>query len=81
MVNLLNKYLYAKGTCNVVVRNITTGDVDYQSNKMQTSQFATTCDMGAIQAGIGNATVIWGPGVTPVVQDFGSNTETHAYRP
>ena len=58
MVNLLNKYLYAKGTCNVVVRNITTGDVDYQSNKMQTSQFATTCDMGAIQAGIGNATVI-----------------------
>lgn len=58
MVNLNNKYLYAKGTCNVVVRDIVTGDVDYQSNKVQTSQFTTTTDMGAIQAGIGNATVM-----------------------
>lgn len=78
MVNLLNKYLYAKGTCNVVVRNITTGDVDYQSNKMQTSQFATTCDMGAIQAGIGNATVIQIPhnsavNLTLTAADFSMN--------
>lgn len=78
MVNLLNKYLYAKGTCNVVVRNISTGDVDYQSNKMQTSQFATTCDMGAIQAGIGNATVIQIPhnsavNLTLTAADFSMN--------
>ena len=58
MVNLMNRYLYAKGTCNVVVRDIVSGNVDYQSNKVQTNQFATTCDMGAIQAGIGNATAI-----------------------
>lgn len=58
MVNLMNQYLFAKGTCNVVVRDIATGDVDYQSNKVQTSQFTTTADMGAIQAGIGNATAI-----------------------
>lgn len=58
MVNLMNQYLFAKGTCNVVVRDIVSGDVDYQSNKVQTSQFTTTCDMGAIQAGIGNATAI-----------------------
>lgn len=58
MLNLNNKYLYAKGTCNVVVRDISTGDVQYQSNKVQTAQFTTTCDMGAIQAGIGNTTAI-----------------------
>lgn len=58
MINLNNQYLYAKGTCDVVVRNISTGDVEYQSNKVQTSQFTTTCDMGAIQAGIGNTTVM-----------------------
>lgn len=58
MVNLMTPYLYAKGTCNVVVRNISTGDVDYQSNKVQTAQMQTTVDMGAIQAGIGNATAI-----------------------
>lgn len=58
MVNLNNQYLYAKGTCDVVVRDIVTGDVDYQSNKVQTNQFTTTADMGAIQAGIGNTTAI-----------------------
>lgn len=58
MVNLMTPYLYAKGTCNVVVRDIQSGDVDYQSNKVQTAQMQTTVDMGAIQAGIGNATAI-----------------------
>ena len=58
MVDLKNKYLYAKGTCNVVVRDVENGDVVYQSNKVQTNQFATTCDMGEITAGIGNATAI-----------------------
>lgn len=58
MINLNNQYLYAKGTCDVVVRNISTGDIEYQSNKVQTAQFTTTCDMGAIQAGIGNTTVM-----------------------
>lgn len=50
--------LYAKGTCNVVVRDPATGNVDYQSNKVQTAQFTTTVDMGAIQAGIGNSVAI-----------------------
>lgn len=58
MVNLMNNYLYLKGTCNVVVRDIANGDVKYQGTKVQTNQMQTTCDMGAIQAGIGNTTVI-----------------------
>lgn len=58
MINLNNKYLYAKGTCNVVVRDVATGDVEYQSNKVQTNQFTTSADMGAINAGIGNPVAI-----------------------
>lgn len=58
MISLNNRYLYAKGTCNVVVRDISTGDVEYQSNKVQTNQFTTSCDLGAINAGIGNPIAI-----------------------
>lgn len=58
MINLNNQYLYAKGTCNVVVRDVATGDVEYQSNKVQTNQFTTSADMGAINAGIGNPVAI-----------------------
>lgn len=58
MVNLHTNYLYAKGTVNVVVRDIDTGDVEYQSDKVQSNRFSTTCDMGPVQAGLGNATAI-----------------------
>lgn len=58
MINLNNKYLYAKGTCNVVVRDPATGDVEYQTNKVQTNQFTTSCDLGAVNAGIGNPIAI-----------------------
>lgn len=57
MITLNNKYLYLKGTCNVVVSDIVTGNVDYQSTKVQTNQFTTSCDLGAIRAGLGNSVV------------------------
>lgn len=57
MITLNNKYLYLKGTCNVVVSDTVTGNVEYQSTKVQTNQFTTTCDLGAIRAGLGNAVV------------------------
>ncbi len=55
MINLNNPYLYLKGTCNVVISDIHSGNVEYQSTKVQTNQFTTTCDLGAIRAGLGNA--------------------------
>lgn len=57
MINLNNPYLYLKGTCNVVISDIVSGNVDYQSTKVQTNQFTTTCDLGTIRAGLGNAIV------------------------
>lgn len=58
MIQLNNKYLYAKGTCNVVVSDPATGNVDYQSNKVQTSQLTTSVNMNEIRAGLGNAIAI-----------------------
>ena len=58
MINLNNKYLYVKGTCNVNVSDVATGDVVYQSSKVQTNNFTTDLDMGAIRAGLGNPIAI-----------------------
>lgn len=58
MIDLKSNYLYAKGTCNVVVRDIATGDVVLQSNKVNTNAFTTTCDLGEIRSGLGNPIAI-----------------------
>ena len=58
MIQLNNKYLYAKGTCNVVVADPETGNIDYQSNKVQTSQLTTSVNMNEIRAGLGNSIAI-----------------------
>lgn len=58
MIQLNNKYLYAKGTCNVVVSDPETGNIDFQSNKVQTAQLTTSVSMNEIRAGLGNAIAI-----------------------
>lgn len=58
MITFSDPYLYAKGTCNVIVSDPATGDIDYQSSKVQTNQLSTSVDMGAIRAGLGNGIAI-----------------------
>ena len=58
MIQLNNKYLYAKGTCNVIVTDPATGNIDFQSNKVQTSQLTTAVNMNELRAGLGNAIAI-----------------------
>lgn len=58
MIQLNNRYLFAKGTCNVVVSDPSDGHIDYQSNKVQTSQLTTSVSMNEIRAGLGNAIAI-----------------------
>nr|DAF00569.1 MAG TPA: structural protein [Caudoviricetes sp.] len=58
MLQLNNKNLYAKGTCNVVVDDPLTGNVDYQSNKVQTANLTTSVNMNEVRAGLGNAIAI-----------------------
>ena len=58
MIQLNNRYLYAKGTCNVIVSDPDTGNIDYQSNKVQTAQLTTSVNMNEVRAGLGNAIAI-----------------------
>ncbi|MHC1722446.1 MAG: hypothetical protein AB9836_04475 [Aminipila sp.] len=58
MVQIIGKPLYAKGTANIILFHPKTDDVIYSSNKMQTVQVKTSVNLGAIQGGIGNATLI-----------------------
>ena len=50
--------VYLKGTMDVWCHNPSTGDLDYYSNKVQTSQFTTTVNMSPINASVGNPVVI-----------------------
>lgn len=50
--------LYAKGTMDVKMFDPATNDLVYYSNKMSTSQLASTINLGAINAGPGNPIVI-----------------------
>ena len=81
MIQLNNKYLFAKGTCNVIVSDPTSGNIDYQSNKVQTSQLTTSVNMNEVRAGLGNAIAIQLPSDSAVnleltAADF--SLKTHA---
>ena len=50
--------LYVKGTVDIIMFNPSTDDVVYSSNKVQTDQIQTSINLGAVQGGLGNATLI-----------------------
>lgn len=58
MITFSDPYLYAKGTCNVIVSDPATGDIEYQSSKVQTNQLTTSVTMDPIRAGLGNGIAI-----------------------
>ena len=58
MVNLNNKYLYVKGTCNVNVSDVDDGDVVYQSSKVATDNLTTEITLDPIRGGLGNPIAI-----------------------
>lgn len=58
MVNLNNKYLFVKGTCNVNVSDIANGDVVYQSSKVATDNLTTEVTLDPIRGGLGNPIAI-----------------------
>lgn len=58
MITFTDPYLYAKGTCNVIVTDPATGDIEFQSSKVQTNQLSTSVTMDPIRAGMGNGIAI-----------------------
>lgn len=55
MISFTDPRIYAKGTCSVVLRDVDTENVVYQSNKFTTANIASSVTMGEIRAGLGNA--------------------------
>lgn len=56
MINFAGtKRLYLKGTCNVLLTDPNTGDIEYQSNKFNDANISSTVDLGEIRAGLGNS--------------------------
>ena len=50
--------LYVKGTASIVMFNTTDDSVLYSSDKLQSNQIQTSVNLGAIQGGLGNPTLI-----------------------
>ena len=50
--------LFVKGTAEIVMFNTATDDVVYQSNKLQSNQIQTSVNLGPVQGGLGNPTLI-----------------------
>lgn len=50
--------LYVKGTAEIVMFNPATDDVVYSSNKLQSNQIQASINLGAVNGGLGNPTLI-----------------------
>lgn len=50
--------LYVKGTVDITMFDVATDDVVYSSNKLQSNQIQTSVNLGAVQGGLGNPTLI-----------------------
>lgn len=57
MVTFQDTRLYLKGTCNVLLSDIATGNILYQSTKSQTNNATPSVTAGEIRAGLGNGVV------------------------
>lgn len=57
MVTFQDQKLYLKGTCNVLLSDIATGTVLYQSTKSQTNNATPAVTAGEIRAGLSNGIV------------------------
>lgn len=70
MINFTDDRLYAKGTCNVILSDVNTGDIYYQSDKMSTGNFTTSVNLNEIRAGLGNPIAAMIPSDSQLQVDF-----------
>ena len=70
MVKYNDKRVYLKGTCNVVLRDPTSGDVWYQSDKVQNGSITTSVNLNEIRAGLNNPIATMIPSDAGIAVDF-----------
>jgi len=54
MIRFTDRRIFVKGTCNVLLEDIRTGDIVYQSNKMSVGDITPSATLNEIRAGLGN---------------------------
>lgn len=70
MINFNDTRLYAKGTCNVILSDVVTGNIYYQSNKTSTGSITPSTSLNEIRAGLGNAIAAMIPSDSDITVDF-----------
>ena len=75
MIKFTDPRLYVKGTCQINLADVSTGEIKYFSNKFQTNNIQTSATLDPIRGGYGNpiATIIASDAdvkVTAVAADF-----------
>lgn len=72
MITFTDNRLYAKGTCNVILSDVTTGDIYYQDNKTSTGSITPSTNLNEIRAGLGNPIAAMIPSDSSIAVDFDS---------
>lgn len=70
MIKFTDDRLYAKGTCNVILENVSTGDIVYQSDKIMTGSVNPSTNLNEIRAGLGNPIACMIPSDSSLAVDF-----------
>ena len=72
MITFTDNRLYAKGTCNVILSDVTTGNIYYQDNKTSTGSITPSTNLNEIRAGLGNPIAAMIPSDSSIAVDFDS---------
>ena len=72
MITFTDNKLYAKGTCNVILSDVTTGNIYYQDNKTSTGSITPSTNLNEIRAGLGNPIAAMIPSDSSIAVDFDS---------
>ena len=70
MLNFTDDILYAKGTCNILLSDINTGDICFQTTKANTAMISPSVALEEVRAGDGNPMVAMIPADSGINIDF-----------
>lgn len=70
MINFNDPRIYLKGTCNVIVSDVDTGDILYQTNKTSVGSITTSTNLNEVRAGLGNPIAVMMPSDSGITVDF-----------
>ena len=72
MITFTDNRLYVKGTCNVILSDVTNGNIYYQDNKTSTGSITPSTNLNEIRAGLGNPIAAMIPSDSDITVDFDS---------